>query len=41
MEVIRRAITKVTLLSPEENWNKFGICMIASGITEQTMILAV
>lgn len=34
-------MTKVTLLSTEENWNKFGISMIASGMTEQTMILAV
>jgi len=40
MEVMMRAISKVTFLSPEEKWNKFGTCMIANGITEQTMILA-
>lgn len=40
MVVMMIAITKVTLLAPEENWNKFGICMIISGKTDKTMILA-
>ena len=41
MAVMMRAIIKVTLLGPEENWNKFGICIIASGMIEKSMILAV
>jgi len=36
-----RATIKVTLLAEEEKWNKWGICIMISGIIDKTMIIAI
>jgi len=36
-----RAIIKVTLVAAEEKWNRWGICIMTSGVTEKTMIIAI
>jgi len=38
---IIRATIKVTLRAAEEKWNKSGICIMISGITDKTIIIAI